>query len=95
MLKTLLIVTEAKHTAFEAVGTQLMICQVAAFLEVIHPMLGLVKTGVIAPLAQVRTSVIAPLAQMRTTVILLLVHVSIGVIVLPAQVRTGVMAPLV
>ncbi|KAK7116428.1 very-long-chain (3R)-3-hydroxyacyl-CoA dehydratase 3-like [Littorina saxatilis] len=44
---------EAKHTAFDAVGTQIMICQLAAFLEVVHPMLGLVRTGIVAPLAQV------------------------------------------
>ncbi|XP_076443820.1 very-long-chain (3R)-3-hydroxyacyl-CoA dehydratase-like [Babylonia areolata] len=44
---------EAKHTAFETVGTQLMVCQVAAILEALHPMLGLVRTGVVAPLAQV------------------------------------------
>ncbi|XP_046357143.1 very-long-chain (3R)-3-hydroxyacyl-CoA dehydratase 3-like [Haliotis rufescens] len=44
---------EIKHTAFEAVGVQLMVCQAVACLEVIHPMLGLVKSGVFAPLAQV------------------------------------------
>ncbi|KAK7501636.1 hypothetical protein BaRGS_00007067 [Batillaria attramentaria] len=43
---------EAKHTAFEFVGNQLMVVQLAAFLEVVHPLLGLVRTGVIAPLAQ-------------------------------------------
>lgn len=48
--------TEAKHTAFDAVGTQIMICQLAAFLEVVHPMLGLVRTGIVAPLAQVRVT---------------------------------------
>jgi very-long-chain (3R)-3-hydroxyacyl-CoA dehydratase len=40
-------------TAFESIGVQLMICQLVAFLEVVHPLLGLVKTGVVAPLAQV------------------------------------------
>ncbi|KAL8606724.1 hypothetical protein ACOMHN_018758 [Nucella lapillus] len=44
---------EGRHMAVETAGTQLMICQVAAFLEVLHPMLGLVRTGVVAPLAQV------------------------------------------
>ena len=58
-----LTVTEAKHTAFEAVGMQIMACQLVAFLEVIHPLLGLVRTGVFAPLAQVRrrTQMIHPL----------------------------------
>ena len=85
-------VTEAKHTAFETVGTQLMVCQLAAFLEVIHPMLGLVKTGVIAPLAQVRTSTIAPLAQVRTSVIAPLAQVRTSAIAPLAQVRTNAIA---
>ena len=45
--------TEVKHRALEIVGTQLMICQGFAVLEVIHPMVGIVKTGVVAPLMQV------------------------------------------
>ena len=44
---------EVKHRALEIVGTQLMICQGFAVLEVIHPMVGIVKTGVVAPLMQV------------------------------------------
>ncbi|KAL3866662.1 hypothetical protein ACJMK2_043944 [Sinanodonta woodiana] len=43
----------AKNQAFESVGAQLMVCQVAAILEILHPLLGLVKTGVFAPLMQV------------------------------------------
>lgn len=30
-----------------------MFCQAAAVLEIIHPLLGLVKTGVLAPIMQV------------------------------------------
>ena len=88
------LLTEAKHTAFEMVGMQLMVCQLAAFLEVIHPMLGLVKTGVIAPLAQVRTSIIAALAQVRTSAIAALAQVRTSVVAPLAQVRTSVIAPL-
>ncbi|ESO92520.1 hypothetical protein LOTGIDRAFT_120462 [Lottia gigantea] len=44
---------EAKKIAFEDVGSQIMLCQIIAVLEIIHPMIGLVKTGWIAPLAQV------------------------------------------
>ena len=36
------------------VGTQLMVCQAFAILEVIHPLVGLVKTGVMSPLMQVK-----------------------------------------
>ena len=36
------------------VGTQLMVCQAFAVLEVIHPLVGLVKTGVMSPLMQVK-----------------------------------------
>ncbi|XP_045156278.2 very-long-chain (3R)-3-hydroxyacyl-CoA dehydratase 3-like [Mercenaria mercenaria] len=43
----------AKEKAFEMVGYQIMFCQTAAVLEVIHPLLGLVKTGALAPLLQV------------------------------------------
>ena len=43
----------AKEKAFESVGYQIMFCQIAAVLEVIHPLLGLVKTGAFAPLLQV------------------------------------------
>ena len=42
-----------KHTAFETVGSQVMVCQFVAMMEIIHPLLGFVKTGVFAPLAQV------------------------------------------
>ncbi|KAJ8304647.1 hypothetical protein KUTeg_018230 [Tegillarca granosa] len=44
---------EAIVSGFEAVGTQMMICQGIAILEILHPMLGLVKTSVIAPAMQV------------------------------------------
>ncbi|KAK6178963.1 hypothetical protein SNE40_011430 [Patella caerulea] len=44
---------DAKTTAFEDVGNQMMLCQMVAILEVIHPMIGLVKTGWVAPFAQV------------------------------------------
>lgn len=43
----------AKQKAFESVGYQIMFCQAAAVLEVIHPLLGLVKTGIVPPLMQV------------------------------------------
>ncbi|XP_013389788.1 very-long-chain (3R)-3-hydroxyacyl-CoA dehydratase 3 [Lingula anatina] len=38
---------------FSAVGAQMMICQIAALVEIINPLLGIVKTGVMAPLMQV------------------------------------------
>ncbi|KAH3831120.1 hypothetical protein DPMN_104382 [Dreissena polymorpha] len=43
----------AKEKAFELVGTQMMFCQATAVLEIIHPLIGLVKTGVVAPVMQV------------------------------------------
>ncbi|XP_064620467.1 very-long-chain (3R)-3-hydroxyacyl-CoA dehydratase-like [Lineus longissimus] len=43
----------AKYTALEDVGSQMVICQIVACLEFIHPMVGLVKTGWLAPLMQV------------------------------------------
>ena len=47
------VLSAAKEKAFESVGYQIMFCQIAAVLEVIHPLLGLVKTGAFAPLLQV------------------------------------------
>jgi len=43
-----------KERAFELVGSQMMFCQSVAVLEVIHPLVGLVKTGALAPFMQVR-----------------------------------------
>ncbi|XP_041362904.1 very-long-chain (3R)-3-hydroxyacyl-CoA dehydratase-like [Gigantopelta aegis] len=42
-----------KHTAFETVGSQVMVCQFVAVMEIVHPLLGLVKSGFFAPFAQV------------------------------------------
>jgi len=39
--------------AYDAVSDILASCQLAAFLEVIHPVFGIVKTGVLAPFMQV------------------------------------------
>lgn len=43
----------AKEKAFELVGYHIMFCQAIAVLEIIHPLVGLVKTGVVAPFMQV------------------------------------------
>ncbi|ELT88670.1 hypothetical protein CAPTEDRAFT_144144 [Capitella teleta] len=45
--------TESKPGTYEAVGPQLIICQLTAVLEVIHPLLGWVKTGALMPFLQV------------------------------------------
>lgn len=39
--------------AYETVSDVLASCQLAAFLEVIHPIFGIVKTGLMAPFMQV------------------------------------------
>jgi len=39
--------------AYNAVSDVLASCQLAAFLEVVHPLIGIVKTGVMAPFMQV------------------------------------------
>lgn len=39
--------------AYETVSDVLASCQLAAFLEVIHPIAGIVKTGAMAPFMQV------------------------------------------
>ena len=39
--------------AYETVSDVLASCQLAALLEVIHPIVGIVKTGVMAPFMQV------------------------------------------
>ncbi|XP_073244120.1 very-long-chain (3R)-3-hydroxyacyl-CoA dehydratase-like isoform X2 [Porites lutea] len=39
--------------AYDAVSDVLASCQLAAFLEVVHPLIGIVKTGVMAPFMQV------------------------------------------
>lgn len=51
-------VTDALVTGFETVGTQLMIVQTVAVMEIIHPLVGLVKTSAIAPFLQVSGIVI-------------------------------------
>lgn len=45
--------TDAFAEAYDAVSDVLASCQLAAFLEVINPLLGLIKTGVLAPFMQV------------------------------------------
>ncbi|XP_064608555.1 very-long-chain (3R)-3-hydroxyacyl-CoA dehydratase-like [Liolophura sinensis] len=44
---------EAKKSALEFVGLQIMLCQLVSMLEVFHPILGLVKTGFFTPFLQV------------------------------------------
>jgi len=39
--------------AYDAVSDVLASCQLAAFLEVIHPVIGIVRTGALAPFMQV------------------------------------------
>ena len=39
--------------AYDAVSDVLASCQLASFLEVIHPIIGVVRTGVLAPFLQV------------------------------------------
>ena len=58
LMTKLKLFTGVKYKAFEIIGTQLMVCQAIAVLEVIHPLLGLVKTGVISPLMQVHLNLI-------------------------------------
>ena len=43
----------SKKDAYDAVGAQLMVCQLAAILEVLHPAVGLVKSSPMMPLLQV------------------------------------------
>ncbi|CAC5416763.1 HACD [Mytilus coruscus] len=43
----------ALKTGFETVGTQLMVVQAVAVMEIVHPLLGIVKTSAIAPFLQV------------------------------------------
>ena len=43
------------YEAFNDIGTVLIICQIFSFLEVIHPLVGLVKTSFVPPLMQVST----------------------------------------
>ncbi|CAH3017990.1 unnamed protein product [Porites evermanni] len=45
--------TDAFTDAYDAVSDVLASCQLAAILEVVNPMLGIVKTGVVAPFMQV------------------------------------------
>ncbi len=49
-----LLISASKPTTYEAVGGQLMICQLAMIMEVVHPLLGFVKTSPFMPLLQVR-----------------------------------------
>lgn len=43
--------------AYNSVSDVLASCQLAAFLEVIHPIVGIVKTGALAPFMQVHFKV--------------------------------------
>jgi len=45
--------TDAFSTAFDTVGDLFLTCQLCALIEIINPMLRIVKTGVVAPLIQV------------------------------------------
>jgi len=45
--------SDAFSEAYEIVIDVLASCQLAAFLEIIHPLGGIVKTGVMAPFMQV------------------------------------------
>lgn len=51
-------IAEAITSGFQLVGNPIMVCQTAAIMEILHPMLGLVKSGAIAPLMQVWTTCI-------------------------------------
>eukprot|EP00112_Aurelia_sp_Birch-Aquarium-sp1_P020432 Seg527.5 transcript_id=Seg527.5/GoldUCD/mRNA.D3Y31 product=Very-long-chain protein_id=Seg527.5/GoldUCD/D3Y31 len=44
---------DALFTAYDKVSDLLLTCQLCAILEIINPLLGIVKTGVVAPLIQV------------------------------------------
>lgn len=46
---------DGKTSALETVGMQLMVVQLVSVLEIINPMLGLVKSGVKAPIMQVHS----------------------------------------
>lgn len=46
-------ILDAFSEAYDLVSDVLASCQLAAFLEVIHPMVGIVKTGILAPFMQV------------------------------------------
>jgi len=47
------------HTeVYATVGAAIMICQLLAVLEVFHPLLGWVRTGVMMPLIQVSRTVV-------------------------------------
>ena len=46
-------VTESKTRAFELVGDQVAICQLAAFMEIVHPLFGWVKSGAMQTAIQV------------------------------------------
>ena len=47
------VISEVKKHAFEQVGDQLTTVQVVAMMEIVHPLLGWVKTGVAQPIMQV------------------------------------------
>lgn len=46
--------TETRKEAFYLVGNQLQTVQACALLEIVHPLMGWVKTGVFMPFIQVR-----------------------------------------
>jgi hypothetical protein len=39
--------------AYNSIGPIIMVCQMASILEIVHPLLGWVKTGALMPLIQV------------------------------------------
>ena len=43
----------SKSEALNIIGSQLAVCQLASVLEAVHPMIGLVRTSITAPLIQV------------------------------------------
>jgi len=48
---------DTQRDTYATVGPALMICQLLAVLEIIHPLLRWVRTGVILPIIQVSPSV--------------------------------------
>jgi len=50
---TVVLHSDSYRDAFTTVGPIMMICQLAGILEILHPLLGWVKTGAIMPIIQV------------------------------------------
>jgi hypothetical protein len=54
-------VTDSMEGSYEAVGGAMKFCQLMQFLEVMHPLFGYTKGGVLTPLMQVNVNGIAML----------------------------------